>query len=71
MRHRAALGISEQADVLCIVVSEESGTISIAENGVLKRGLSKEDLREALRSTFSHSKVKGLKGLFKNTKSGE
>lgn len=70
MRHRAALGISEQADVLCIVVSEESGTISVAEDGVLRRGLSRDELRDTLKSTFSHSKVKGLKGLFKSNKAG-
>lgn len=68
MRHRAGLGISEQADVLSIIVSEESGTISIAENGVLRRGLSKDELKQVLFNTFSHSKVKGLKGIFKSNK---
>jgi len=68
MRHRAGLGISEQADVLSIIVSEESGTISIAENGVLKRGLSKDELKKVLENTFSHPKVKGLKGIFRANK---
>ncbi len=48
MRHRAGLGISEQADVICVIVSEETATISIAENGKLIRGLSKESLKNYL-----------------------
>lgn len=48
MRHRAGLGISEQADVISVIVSEETGGISIAENGVLYRGLSKDGLRNRL-----------------------
>jgi len=70
MRHRAGLGISEQADVLSIIVSEETGAISIAENGSLKRGLSKDELKEVLKRSFSHSKVKGLRGIIKQNKSG-
>jgi diadenylate cyclase len=48
MRHRAGLGISEQADVISVIVSEETGGISIAENGVLTKGMSKEALRKKL-----------------------
>lgn len=48
MRHRAGLGISEQAGVICVIVSEETGTISIAEDGKLTRGLSKNELIERL-----------------------
>lgn len=48
MRHRAALGISEVADVLCIIVSEETGSIGIAHSGILKKGLSKNSLKEEI-----------------------
>ncbi|MFA3781923.1 diadenylate cyclase CdaA [Melioribacteraceae bacterium 4301-Me] len=67
MRHRAGLGISEQADVISIIVSEETGSISIAEAGKLKRGLSKETLRNYLSSSFS-SELKGIKGIFEQLK---
>lgn len=47
-RHRAAIGISEVSDSITIVVSEETGAVSIAENGMIKRNISQEELREAL-----------------------
>jgi diadenylate cyclase len=47
-RHRAALGITEENDALTIVVSEESGVISLAVSGDLERALSPEDLRRRL-----------------------
>lgn len=47
-RHRAALGISENSDCIVVVVSEETGTISLAVNGSLTRNYDKEKLKDIL-----------------------
>ena len=52
-RHRAALGISEQADCVALIVSEETGVVSIAENGTLTRGLTPAVLRKELKDRLS------------------
>ncbi|MGN0620372.1 MAG: diadenylate cyclase CdaA [Porcipelethomonas sp.] len=51
-RHRAAIGMSENSDAIVIVVSEETGQISIAENGVLVRDYTRFKLNEHLRETL-------------------
>ena len=47
-RHRAAVGITLESDALAVVVSEETGTISVAEAGRLTRGLSRAELEDLL-----------------------
>jgi diadenylate cyclase len=47
-RHRAAIGLTEETDALVVVVSEETGTISVAYKGRLTRGLDDEKLRKLL-----------------------
>jgi len=47
-RHRSAIGITEHSDAVSLVVSEETGTISLAEDGRITRGLSSTDLEKRL-----------------------
>jgi len=48
MRHRAAIGISEHTDALVVVVSEESGHITVAEGGQMKEHITPNELRQIL-----------------------
>lgn len=48
LRHRAGVGLTEQTDAFVVIVSEERGTISVAEDGQLETDLSREELHERL-----------------------
>jgi diadenylate cyclase len=63
MRHRAGIGITENADVISIIVSEETGSISVAEKGHITSGLSKENLRNRLAKSMMNTKDKGMKSI--------
>lgn len=69
-RHRAGVGISEVTDSMTVIVSEESGKISVAYGGKLERGLDAEHLRENLRiiqnKPLEEKKRKLWKGRLKN-----
>jgi hypothetical protein len=55
-RHRAALGITEKVEnCVCVVVSEETGSISLAERGILNKPLTSSKLKELLEARFSPS----------------
>jgi diadenylate cyclase len=66
-RHRAAIGMSENSDAIVVVVSEETGIISVADNGELKRGLTVDELKEILYSKVL-SKQKEIINRKKNRK---
>ncbi len=53
LRHRAGLGISEITDSLVIIVSEETGQISISENGILQKNIPSRTLKQKLEEDFS------------------
>ena len=73
MRHRAGIGLSEESDAVIIVVSAETGAISVAMDGMLKRHLSGEALDKLLRSelireedsTEKHGLIDNIKNFFK------
>jgi diadenylate cyclase len=52
-RHRAAIGITEETDAVAVIISEETGTISMAVAGSIERDLTVERLRERLSALLS------------------
>lgn len=72
LRHRAALGISEISDAIVVVVSEETGTITIVHGGRMIRRLDPERLESILRAFFYPSEEEtGLRGLWKRLTSSD
>ncbi|MBI5744842.1 MAG: TIGR00159 family protein [Elusimicrobia bacterium] len=60
MRHRAALGLSEAADAIIVIVSEETGTLSIARNGKLQQRVDPKDLEAMLYQLYRSKAEKTL-----------
>ena len=71
-RHRAAIGVSEVSDSITVIVSEETGAVSVAYNGTIYRDLSKEDfvekINELMKRDSKIKKAKWWKGHGKNEK---
>ncbi len=59
-RHRAAVGITEQSDAIVVVVSEETGIISVAHNGRMIRRLDEKRLRKILQTFYQPQFISGL-----------
>ena len=53
LRHRAALGMSQDSDAICVIVSEETGRISVAIKGEFRLRLSAEELESVLATEMS------------------
>ena len=75
-RHRAGVGISEVSDALTIIVSEETGRVSVTKNGEIHVGLNKEELRQILEEEQNKTKQEKVKrrlwkGLVKNEKKSD
>lgn len=69
-RHRAAIGITEETDAIVVVVSEETGAISVAYNGRLRRGLGEDRLRRVLSSMLRRERT-GLARFREKLEAGE
>ena len=72
-RHRAALGITENTDAIVLVVSEETGIVSMAQDGALKRPMTVDELNELLNRLFTtrRSSLSSLLKIFKSGTGGE
>lgn len=74
MRHRAGIGMSERSDAVCVIVSEETGSISVAVDGMLKRHLTAETveilLRKELMPTVDEAKRRNPLDIIRGKKNG-
>ena len=66
LRHRASIGVTEQTDAVAVVVSEETGTISVAHNGRMIRRLDGKRLRQTLRALFPQPAQPTFTGLMRD-----
>ena len=66
-RHRAAIGITEETDAVAVIVSEESGIISLACRGRLRRNVGPDKLSRFLNSLLRTNESDSLKGIFDST----
>lgn len=64
-RHRAGVGVSEATDAVVVIVSEETGTISVAVGGMLKRHLAPQTLEKLLRNELASAAAEESKGVKK------
>lgn len=53
LRHRSAVGVTEQTDAIAVIVSEQTGKISVAKNGTVRQGLSTNELQQYLNKEFN------------------
>lgn len=67
-RHRAGVGMSENSDAVIVIVSEETGTISVATGGMLKRHLAPQTLEKVLRAELISEEQTEKKGFFERMK---
>lgn len=68
LRHRASIGVTEQTDAVAIVVSEETGIISVAHNGRMIRRLDGKRLRQTLRALFPQPAQPTFSGLMRDVR---
>lgn len=78
MRHRAGIGVSERTDAVAVIVSEETGAISVAVGGMLKRRLTAETLERLLQNELNENadeenskKIFTFASIFKGKKNGK
>ena len=63
-RHRAAIGLTESSDAVVVVVSEETGKISISSDGDMSRNYTEETLKKAINKVFSTNETEASDKVF-------